>query len=138
MLFFGFIHIIASQIPNFHSTKWLSIIAAIMSFTYSLIGSGLGLAQTIGIKSYIRALLVSVDPFPDNIYFQNGIVGNGKTEGSIGGVPTDKPIQKVWLVAQAIGDIAFAYPFPLIFLETQVMMLFISSGYDTSSYLFEA
>nr|GEW40604.1 probable amino acid permease 7 isoform X1 [Tanacetum cinerariifolium] len=91
-LLFGFIHIIASQIPNFHSTKWLSIIAAIMSFTYSLIGSGLGLAQTIG---------------------------NGKIEGSIGGVPTDKPIQKVWLVAQAIGDIAFAYPFPLIFLEIQ-------------------
>ncbi|PWA88011.1 amino acid transporter, transmembrane domain-containing protein [Artemisia annua] len=86
MLLFGFIHIIASQIPNFHSTKWLSIIAAIMSFTYSLIGSGLGLAQTIG---------------------------NGKIEG-IGGVPTDKPIQKTWLVAQAIGDIAFAYPFLLI------------------------
>ncbi|MFS7919758.1 putative amino acid transporter, transmembrane domain-containing protein [Helianthus anomalus] len=35
---------------------------------------------------------------------------NGKIKGSIGGVPSDKPIQKVWLVAQAIGDIAFAYP----------------------------
>ncbi|KAI3675733.1 hypothetical protein L1987_85325 [Smallanthus sonchifolius] len=92
MLLFGIIHIVASQIPNFRSTKWLSVIAAIMSFAYSFIGSGLGLAQAIG---------------------------NGKIKGSIGGVPTDKPIQKVWLVAQAIGDIAFAYPFPLIFLETQ-------------------
>ncbi|KAI3754065.1 hypothetical protein L2E82_26179 [Cichorium intybus] len=92
MLLFGIIQIISSQIPNFHSTKWLSITAAIMSFTYSLIGSGLGLAQAIG---------------------------NGKIKGSIGGVPTEKPIQKVWLVAQAIGDIAFSYPFPLIFLETQ-------------------
>lgn len=63
MLLFGFIHIIASQIPNFRSTKWLSIIAAIMSFTYSLIGSGLGLAQTIGMNSYVRALKVAVDPF---------------------------------------------------------------------------
>ncbi|KAI3810163.1 hypothetical protein L1987_19773 [Smallanthus sonchifolius] len=92
MLLFGIIHIVASQIPNFRSTKWLSVIAAIMSFAYSFIGSGLGLAQAIG---------------------------NGKIKGSIGGVPTDKPIQKVWLVAQAIGDIAFSYPFPLIFLETQ-------------------
>ncbi|KAL7593103.1 hypothetical protein Lser_V15G35528 [Lactuca serriola] len=92
MLLFGIIQIIASQIPNFHTTKWLSVTAAIMSFTYSLIGSGLGLAHTIG---------------------------NGKIEGSIGGVPTDKPIQKVWLVAQAIGDIAFSYPFPLVFLEIQ-------------------
>ncbi|KAF5781334.1 putative amino acid transporter, transmembrane domain-containing protein [Helianthus annuus] len=92
MLLFGIIHVIASQIPNFRSTKWLSVIAAVMSFAYSFIGSGLGLAQAIG---------------------------NGKIKGSIGGVPTDKPIQKVWLVAQAIGDIAFAYPFPLIFLETQ-------------------
>ncbi|GJV17728.1 probable amino acid permease 7 isoform X1 [Tanacetum coccineum] len=92
MLVFGIINIIASQIPNFHSTIWLSIMAAFMSFTYSLIGSGLGLAQTIG---------------------------NGKIKGSIGGVPTDKPIQKVWFIAQAIGDIAFAYPFHLIFLEVQ-------------------
>ncbi|KAI7756956.1 hypothetical protein M8C21_010000, partial [Ambrosia artemisiifolia] len=92
MLLFGIIHIVASQIPNFRSTKWLSIIAAVMSFAYSFIGSVLGLAQTIG---------------------------NGEIKGSIGGVPTDKPIQKVWFVAQAIGDIAFAYPFPLIFLETQ-------------------
>ncbi|XP_076909355.1 putative amino acid permease 7 [Bidens hawaiensis] len=95
MLLFGIINIVASQIPNFHSTKWLSVIAAAMSFTYSLIGSGLGLAQTLG---------------------------NGKIKGSIGGVPTEEPIQKVWLVAQAIGDIAFAYPFHLIFLETQTTL----------------
>ncbi|XP_024967287.1 probable amino acid permease 7 isoform X2 [Cynara cardunculus var. scolymus] len=92
MILFGIVQIIASQIPNFHCTKWLSVIAAVMSFAYSFIGSGLGLAQTIG---------------------------NGKVKGSIGGVSTDEPIQKVWLVAQAIGDIAFSYPFPLIFLEIQ-------------------
>nr|XP_043619477.1 probable amino acid permease 7 [Erigeron canadensis] len=92
MLLFGVIHIVASQIPNIQSAKWLSVMAAAMSFAYSLIGSGLGLAQTIG---------------------------NGKIKGGIGGVPTDEPIQKVWLAAQAIGDIAFAYPFPLIFLDVQ-------------------
>lgn len=56
------------------------------------------------------------------LFFKKKNTGNGKIEGSIGGVPTDKPIQKVWLVAQAIGDIAFSYPFPLVFLEIQVMI----------------
>lgn len=48
MLIFGFIQVIASQIPDFRNTEWLSIIAAIMSFTYAGIGSGLGLAKVIG------------------------------------------------------------------------------------------
>ena len=30
------------------------------------------------------------------------------------------PMQKVWRVSQAIGDIAFAYPYSLILLEIQV------------------
>ena len=30
------------------------------------------------------------------------------------------PVAKVWRVAQAIGDIAFAYPYSLILLEIQV------------------
>ncbi|KAJ9562881.1 hypothetical protein OSB04_008041 [Centaurea solstitialis] len=107
IILFGIIQIIASQIPNFRSTKWLSVVAASMSFAYSLIGSGLGLAQTIGIDDWVP------------IFELDGAFGNGKIKGSIGGVPSDKPIQKVWLVAQAIGDIAFAYPFPLIFLEIQ-------------------
>jgi hypothetical protein len=29
-------------------------------------------------------------------------------------------MQKIWRVAQAIGDIAFAYPYSLILLEIQV------------------
>jgi hypothetical protein len=30
------------------------------------------------------------------------------------------PVAKVWRVSQAIGDIAFAYPYSLILLEIQV------------------
>jgi hypothetical protein len=30
------------------------------------------------------------------------------------------PAQKVWRVAQAIGDIAFAYPYTIVLLEIQV------------------
>ncbi|KAI3825840.1 hypothetical protein L1987_07518 [Smallanthus sonchifolius] len=92
MLMFGIVQILASQIPNIFHTKWLSIIAAIMSFTYSFIGMGLGLVQ---------------------------VIGKGKIEGSMYGISTASPIQKVWLVAQAIGDIAFSFNFSLILLEIQ-------------------
>lgn len=51
MLLFGAVQILVSQIPEFRNTEWLSAIAAIMSFTYSLIGSGLGLAKVIGKSS---------------------------------------------------------------------------------------
>ncbi|KAL4566943.1 hypothetical protein LXL04_031069 [Taraxacum kok-saghyz] len=92
MLVFGIVQIAASQIPNIFHTKWLSIIAATMSFTYSFIGMGLGLAQ---------------------------VIGQGKIEGSISGISTTNPAQKVWLVAQALGDIAFSFTFSLILLEIQ-------------------
>jgi uncharacterized protein involved in cysteine biosynthesis len=49
MLLFGLIQIVMSQIPDFHNMEWLSIVAAIMSFTYSSIGFGLSFAKVIGI-----------------------------------------------------------------------------------------
>lgn len=48
MVIFGLIQVIVSQIPDFQNMKWLSIVAAVMSFTYSIIGSALGLAKVIG------------------------------------------------------------------------------------------
>jgi len=39
---------ILSQIPNFDQVWWLSIAAAIMSFTYATIGLGLAVAQVVG------------------------------------------------------------------------------------------
>lgn len=48
MLIFGAIQVVTCQIPNFHNMEWLSILAAAMSFCYSFIGLGLGLAKTIG------------------------------------------------------------------------------------------
>ncbi|XP_057485306.1 probable amino acid permease 7 isoform X1 [Actinidia eriantha] len=92
MLFFGIVQTVLSQIPNFRDTKWLSIIAAIMSFAYSIIGSALGLEK---------------------------VIDNGNIKGNIGGVPTSTPAKKVWLVSQAIGDIAFAFPFSVILIEIQ-------------------
>ncbi|KAK4420617.1 putative amino acid permease 7 [Sesamum alatum] len=92
MLVFGLTQVVVSQIPDFHNMAWLSVVAAIMSFSYAFIGVGLGFAT---------------------------IVENRKIKGSIGGVQTHTPSQKVWLVFQALGDIAFSYPYTQIVLEIQ-------------------
>jgi hypothetical protein len=47
MVVFGVVQIFFSQVPNFHDLWWLSILAAIMSFTYASIAVGLSLAQVI-------------------------------------------------------------------------------------------
>ena len=47
MVVFGVVQIFFSQVPNFHDLWWLSILAAIMSFTYASIAVGLSLAQII-------------------------------------------------------------------------------------------
>lgn len=48
VVIFGIAEIVFSQIPDFDQLWWLSILAAVMSFTYSTIGLGLGIGQVIG------------------------------------------------------------------------------------------
>ncbi|KAJ0078057.1 hypothetical protein Patl1_37320 [Pistacia atlantica] len=48
MISFAITEIILSQIPNFHELSCLSIIAAVMSFAYSLIGLALSIAKIAG------------------------------------------------------------------------------------------
>jgi hypothetical protein len=48
------------------------------------------------------------------------IAENGKIMGSISGVPAANVADKLWLIFQALGDIAFAYPYTIIVLEIQV------------------
>ena len=45
MIMFGVVEILFSQIPDFDQIWWLSIVAAVMSFTYSSIGLILGIMQ---------------------------------------------------------------------------------------------
>ncbi|KAK1297433.1 putative amino acid permease 7 [Acorus calamus] len=92
MLLFGAVQLFVSQIPDFHNMGWLSILASIMSFSYSSIGFGLGLAK---------------------------VIGNGMIKGSIGGISTATASEKVWKVFQALGDIAFAYPYSIILIEIE-------------------
>ncbi|XP_056164984.1 amino acid permease 3-like [Syzygium oleosum] len=94
MIAFGIVEIIFSQIPDFDQLWWLSIVAAVMSFTYSTIGLGLGIAK---------------------------VAETGKIMGSLTGISigTVTPTQKLWRSFQALGDIAFAYSYSLILIEIQ-------------------
>ncbi|XP_073221179.1 probable amino acid permease 7 isoform X2 [Cicer arietinum] len=92
MLVFGLVQVIMSFIPDLHNMVLLSIVAAIMSFTYSSIGLGLGITK---------------------------VIENGRIMGSVGGVPASNFANKLWLIFQSLGDIAFAYPYTVILLEIQ-------------------
>lgn len=50
MIIFGVTEILLSQIPDFDQIWWISIVAAVMSFTYSAIGLALGIVQVAGGK----------------------------------------------------------------------------------------
>ncbi|KAK4767774.1 hypothetical protein SAY87_002915 [Trapa incisa] len=92
MLMFGLVQILMSQIPDFHDMEWLSVVAAIMSFSYSSIGLGLGVGK---------------------------VIENGTVKGSITGVASSSVPLKLWASFEALGDIAFAYPYSIIVLEIQ-------------------
>ncbi|CAD6333769.1 unnamed protein product [Miscanthus lutarioriparius] len=94
MIIFGVAEIFFSQIPDFDQISWLSILAAVMSFTYSTIGLGLGIVQ---------------------------VMANKGVQGSLTGISVGAvtPLDKVWRSLQAFGDIAFAYSYSLILIEIQ-------------------
>jgi hypothetical protein len=48
MMLFGLVQVIMSFIPDFHNMVLLSVVAAIMSFTYSSIGLGLSITKVVG------------------------------------------------------------------------------------------
>ncbi|KAH1245889.1 Amino acid permease 2 [Glycine max] len=91
---FGAVQIFFSQIPDFHNMWWLSIVASVMSFTYSIIGLVLGITK---------------------------IAETGTFKGSLTGISigTVTEAQKVWGVFQALGNIAFAYSYSFVLLEIQ-------------------
>lgn len=94
MILFGITEIIFSQIPDFNQLWWLSIMAAVMSFTYSSIGLVLGIVKVA----------------------ENGTIKGSVTGISIGSVTQ---AQKIWGSFQALGNIAFAYSYSMILIEIQ-------------------
>uniref|UniRef100_A0ACD6AP22 Uncharacterized protein n=1 Tax=Avena sativa TaxID=4498 RepID=A0ACD6AP22_AVESA len=95
MVVFGISQIFFSQLPNLHEMAWLSILAAVMSFSYATIGVGLSLAQTIA-----------------------GPTGKTTMGGTEIGVDVNSA-QKTWLTLQALGNIAFAYSYSMVLIEIQ-------------------
>lgn len=95
MIGLGILEIFLSQIPNFHKLSMLSIVAAIMSFSYSSIGMGLALAKVISGKGG-RTTLTGVE------------VGINLSAA-----------EKTWRMFRAFGDIAFAYTYSQILIEIQ-------------------
>ncbi|KAH9623675.1 hypothetical protein KSS87_000251 [Heliosperma pusillum] len=107
MIIFGVAQIFLSQIPDFDQIWWLSYVAAIMSFTYSSIGLGLGIAKVAGLIQ---------------LYVLIGHAENGKFKGTLTGIsigPGVSQTDKVWRSFQALGDIAFAYSYSMILIEIQ-------------------
>ncbi|CAK9137926.1 unnamed protein product [Ilex paraguariensis] len=95
MVIFGIIQIILSQIPNFNKLSVLSLVAAVMSFTYSSIGIGLTIAK---------------------------LAGGAHPQTSLTGIPVGKTmssLDKMWNTFSALGDIAFAYAFSIVLVEIQ-------------------
>ncbi|KAJ6817394.1 amino acid permease 3-like [Iris pallida] len=94
MIVFGVTQLVFSQIPDFDQIWWLSVVAAVMSFTYSSIGLALGVVQ---------------------------VVDNGSIKGSLTGISIGDvtQTQKIWRSLQAFGDIAFAYSYSIILIEIQ-------------------
>ncbi|XP_039165836.1 amino acid permease 3-like [Eucalyptus grandis] len=94
MIAFGIVEIIFSQISHFDQLWWLSIVAAFMSFTYSIIELGLSIAK---------------------------IAETGKIRGSLTGINIGAvtSTQKLWRSFQALGDITFAYSYSHILIKIQ-------------------
>lgn len=93
---FGGFQIVLSMIPDFNRIWWLSIVAAIMSFSYSSIGLGLATSRVI----------------------EDGHILGTAT----GDIVLDDALSLGWKtrsVFQALGNIAFAYSFSTILIEIQ-------------------
>ncbi|KAK1431240.1 hypothetical protein QVD17_14556 [Tagetes erecta] len=95
MVIFAVIQIILSQVPNFHKLSPISIVAAIMSFSYSLIGIGLSVAKIA----------------------EDGIGKTSLTGMPVG--PNFSGMEKMWRTFSALGDVAFAYSFCFVLIEIQ-------------------
>ncbi|KHN26300.1 Amino acid permease 3 [Glycine soja] len=101
MISFGIVEIIFSQISSFDQLWWLSIVAVVMSFTYSTIRLGLGIGKVI----------------------ENRGVGGSLTRITVG---TVTQTEKVWRTMQALGDIAFAHSYSLILGEPCKLLVIYS------------
>ncbi|KAK7260722.1 hypothetical protein RIF29_26998 [Crotalaria pallida] len=104
MIGFGILQVFLSQISNFHELTWLSTIAAITSFGYTFIASGLSLSVIVsGSKptGWIKYCWPWASP-------QVPGKGNGTSITGIEVGPELCAEEQVWRVFTAMGNIALA------------------------------
>ncbi|KAK2972729.1 hypothetical protein RJ640_029186 [Escallonia rubra] len=120
MITFGILEVFFSQIPDFDQVWWLSIVAAIMSFTYSSVGLSLGIAQVA-----------------DNGSFKGSLTGI--SIGTLTHAGTVTAMEKLWRSFQALGAIAFAYSYSIILIEIQACtsLPISSASWQTASSTFK-
>ncbi|KAK4853711.1 hypothetical protein QYF36_013442 [Acer negundo] len=95
MIAIGITEIFLSQIRNFHKLSWLSIIAAVMSFSYAGIGIGLSFAKVVsgeGEKTSLTGVEIGLDL---------------------------TVADKTWRMFQATGDMALSVAYSFILIEIQ-------------------
>ncbi|XP_052737018.1 amino acid permease 8 isoform X4 [Vigna angularis] len=76
MIGFGILQIFLSQIPNFHELTWLSTAAAITSFGYVFIGSGLCLSVVLSGKGAATSITGTKLPVEDKLLKVFTAMGN--------------------------------------------------------------
>ncbi|KAJ0112249.1 hypothetical protein Patl1_01822 [Pistacia atlantica] len=100
LLVFGQSGLSTGQTVSTIALWWLSIVAAVMSFTYSTIGIGLGIAK---------------------------VAETGTFRGSLTGISigTVTETQKIWRSFQAPGGISFTYSYSIVLIEIQKLFLLL-------------
>lgn len=101
MIIFGTVEVILSQFPSLEKITVISVVAAVMSFAYSLIG-----------------LLMCIAKFASHHAIRGTVLG---VKVGADGVSAST---KTWHALQALGNIAFAYTYAMLLIEIQVLCIF--------------
>lgn len=96
MVAFGVVEVVLSQFPSLEKLTIISVVAAVMSCTYSFVGLFLSAAK---------------------------LASNHGARGSLLGVKIAAGVSastKTWHSLQALGNVAFAYTYSMLLIEIQV------------------
>jgi hypothetical protein len=102
MVAFGLAEVVLAQFPSLEKLTLISVVAAVMSCTYSLVGLFLSAAK---------------------------LASNHQVHGTLLGVKIDAAAgvsasTKTWHSLQALGNIALAYTYSMLLIEIQVYITF--------------
>ena len=98
MVVFGLVEVVLSQFPSLEKLTLISVVAAVMSCTYSVVGLFLSAAKVASNHAAHGTLL-------------------GVKISAAAGVSAST---KTWHSLQALGNIAFAYTYSMLLIEIQV------------------